>query len=174
MAYLPHVTSTQLLRKAADICIKALEPIKDKFGSIAVRGVSGITVGTIVALEMEKGLVIIRKPHEQSHSGMIVGALGWKDNPVVWLDDFIATGDTYRAIIEGLGRIPDYSVFHGSNVQGAGNLMQTNPDCTWTKMPDHCLERVYTNHEHLYRPMKASDGSNLAPTPREPITKIIP
>jgi len=70
-----------------------------EFDSIVVRGVSGIVVGSPVALALDKPLVVVRKPDEQNHDGsrMVVNRhhLGkW----VVFLDDFRATGETEKEI----------------------------------------------------------------------------
>lgn len=75
--------------------------------AIAVRGFSGTIVGSIVAHEMGLPMFIVRKPKEDEphHSDAAVeGPLHW--SPLaryVIVDDFVASGNTLRAIVRGVG-----------------------------------------------------------------------
>ena len=76
----------------------------EDFKVIAVRGVSGLLFGSILAYRMNKGLVVVRKPGESTHSGMVVEGCfpdvgeGW-----VIVDDLVATGGTVAEIIYRMG-----------------------------------------------------------------------
>lgn len=91
------------LGEAVDRTEKALREIADKFDFIAVRGCSGMLVGAPVALRLGKPIVVVRKPGENSHQ--------WASSVVnekhahgryVFVDDFIATGNTRDAVTEAL------------------------------------------------------------------------
>lgn len=72
------------------------------FDTIAVRGVSGQAVGTILAYELDCNLFVIRKFNDDSHNGHHpAGHLGER---VVIVDDFIATGNTMRQIMEKVSK----------------------------------------------------------------------
>ena len=72
------------------------------FDVIAVRGVSGLTRGSIIAHEMCKGLIVVRK-RESRHSikdveGMVIRPGGhW-----IIVDDFVMTGETIAAILKAV------------------------------------------------------------------------
>ena len=77
--------------------VDELKGTRKKFDSIIVRGVSGLLVGPPVALALDKHLLIVRKPDEQSHDSTQVingqcGALR-----TLFLDDFRASGRTENA-----------------------------------------------------------------------------
>jgi|SRR5579863_1232480 len=81
--------------------VTKLRPRQDKFDSIVVRGLSGVLVGTPVALRLKKPLVVVRKGSERTHArsegwGQVVNGerLGkrW-----LFLDDLTSQGGTLRA-----------------------------------------------------------------------------
>lgn len=71
------------------------------FDAFACRGVSGIVAAAGLSLIMDKGLIVVRKPGENSHT---CTSLESSDLPPVFkyifLDDFIATGETYLKVRE--------------------------------------------------------------------------
>lgn len=98
------------LGDAVDRTAKALGEIADKFDFIAVRGCSGMVVGAPVALRLNKPLVIVRKPEEDSHSfGRSVINAQNAHGRYIFLDDFIASGATHRAVQEMLSLFDDAS-----------------------------------------------------------------
>jgi len=73
---------------------------KYDFDTIAVCGVSGLLLGPILAYEMGKRLVVVRKKDDSSHScSMIEGYCGDK---YVIVDDLIASGATVNLIRQHL------------------------------------------------------------------------
>ncbi len=97
-------------------CLDALDPFRDWFDAIAVRGASGMTVGSVVAWTMGKRLVVVRKPGENPHcyhgiSGIISGI---PSSRILFLDDFFATGETFEAIKTALGRTPGLVVLYAN------------------------------------------------------------
>jgi len=80
----------------------ALRPHKTRFDFLAVTGMSGVVIGSPLAVRLEKPLVIIRKEGDSSHSyGDLIGAAACKGR-YVFVDDFIASGGTYRRVRERL------------------------------------------------------------------------
>jgi len=78
-------------------CEKGLEGIE--FDTIAFRGMSGALVAPIVARDLKKEIILVRKTGEDNHSGYsLEGHIGAKK--YVILDDFISTGKTVREIIK--------------------------------------------------------------------------
>lgn len=71
---------------------------RDEFDSIVVTGVSGLTIGAIIAHHFHKDLVVVRKDGEQAHSNYAVE--GWVGSRYIILDDLIATGATVRRIMQ--------------------------------------------------------------------------
>lgn len=98
MSYLLHQLPPTR-NDAVDKCLRALAPIKNDFNGIVVTGLSGITIGSIVAYFMDKTLTIIRKPHEECHGNTVEGPIPRK---YIILDDFISSGDTIIRIMSQL------------------------------------------------------------------------
>jgi hypothetical protein len=71
------------------------------FDSIAFRGLSGALVAPIVAMQMNKTLIAVRKPHEDAHTiHRVEGDMGARR--FIILDDFVCSGDTVRAILKDI------------------------------------------------------------------------
>lgn len=83
-------------------CLKALRKHKNKFTAVAVRGYSAAIFGGIIASRMKKNIILIRKPkvNESYHSEKSVE--GIENQACVFIDDLIASGDTIRAVNDGL------------------------------------------------------------------------
>jgi hypothetical protein len=63
------------------------------FDAIAVTGLSGLLVGSIVAMEMDKPLIIVRKRGEERHTlNECEGVFGGET--YIILDDFVSSGAT--------------------------------------------------------------------------------
>jgi adenine/guanine phosphoribosyltransferase-like PRPP-binding protein len=70
--------------------------VLDEFDTLVGTGFSGGLVVPMLANELDKDFVLIRKPRDNSHhSGRMVGVLGER-----WLfvDDFISSGTTLRRV----------------------------------------------------------------------------
>jgi adenine/guanine phosphoribosyltransferase-like PRPP-binding protein len=75
-----------------------LRPHLDKFDSIVVQGVSGQCVGFPVALRLNKPILVLRKADEDTHSyagGSLINANA-SGKRVLFLDDFVSSGDTFE------------------------------------------------------------------------------
>lgn len=67
------------------------------FDAIAVRGVSGLLLGTAIADKFNKNLIVVRT-HQAGHSGNMVE--GPKDGRYIIVDDLISTGKTVWIIAQ--------------------------------------------------------------------------
>ena len=71
------------------------------FDTIAVRGLSGIGIGSIIAYIYKKDLCILRKTDDKSnHSNLRLECLDVKKYIII--DDLVDSGDTCKEIIEGV------------------------------------------------------------------------
>jgi adenine/guanine phosphoribosyltransferase-like PRPP-binding protein len=76
---------------------------KIEFDVIVVRGVSGLLLGVTLSKRLKKGLVVVRKPNEGTHSTFICeGTMPTRGNKWIIVDDILVTGNTLRAIFRAL------------------------------------------------------------------------
>lgn len=104
-AYLEGVLDEAMRARRVEHAIDALEPHRNAFDAIAVRGVSGLTMGAILAHELHKPLIVVRKDGETRHSdSQVEGAINWRPLArYLIVDDFIASGETLRQIQHAIG-----------------------------------------------------------------------
>lgn len=86
-------------------CIKravaALKKYNKDYDTIACRGVSGLLFAPELSRKLNKHLIVVRKSTKDNHSGQLVeGHQSCKRYIIV--DDFIFTGATRNAIINGI------------------------------------------------------------------------
>lgn len=83
--------------------------LKDKvfgdFEAIAVRGVSGMLFGPMLAHMTKKRLSVIRKPRETKHTNRILEGVHDTKRYVI-VDDFVSSGETVQAIVCGMKQSP--------------------------------------------------------------------
>lgn len=94
--------SPENLAKSVALTQAALGGVKDLFDSIVVRGVSGLIVGSPVALALGKPVVIVRKPGVSSHAHTLVSNAWHVGGRYVIVDDFVSMGNTMRAIQDAI------------------------------------------------------------------------
>ncbi len=80
--------------------ITGLTPYSGQFEAIAVRGLSGTIMGTLVSHFMSKGLIVVRKAGEMGHGMSVEGASRF--TRYIILDDFVCSGSTIQAIIDAI------------------------------------------------------------------------
>lgn len=98
----------------------------NRFTHVAVRGVSGCAIGGAVAVNLRKGLIVVRKPNVASHSN--IDAEGVPINigfNYIIVDDFVATGETLAATVD--------------------SIQKSNPSakCVGVVMYDHCFVKSW-------------------------------
>jgi len=102
------------LRLAVMRSMQALSPISEHFDAIMVTGQSGIIPGAIVAFLMHKQLIVVRKTDAQgnhhSHGAALEGVAINHRPRIVFLDDFVSTGNTIKRLMDALLFIPEYTL----------------------------------------------------------------
>lgn len=102
--YLSTIFDRDLLRKKIVEAAKTLKGVE--FDAIAVRGVSGLTFGSILSYKLKSGLVVVRKSLEGSHADTSLevssGLPG--DFKYIIVDDLTSSGETIREIKDRVGQ----------------------------------------------------------------------
>jgi hypothetical protein len=84
---------SELIKKSA--ATLATYQQEHKFDAIAVRGYSGISIGSILSFLLDVPCIMVRKTHSHDHR-MAFGLANARNYIIV--DDFVASGETVRAI----------------------------------------------------------------------------
>lgn len=103
--YLKSIFDVRLRNRTVAAIAKLLKDKKIKYDAIAVTGVSGITMGSMVAFHLKKRLVIVRKNigGEATHSWIKVEHTErGKLMRYIVIDDLIDSGDTINRIINSI------------------------------------------------------------------------
>lgn len=137
----PKIESCAYIRRVVDgvsreglieNALEVLKPRSSDFASIAVRGMSGATIGAILAYLLKKDLIIVRKSDHDTHStynpeGRLDGS------PYIIVDDLISSGYTMRAI---LNKIKSRGVLVGAYLYNVNNEEAwLTPDEVRRKLP---------------------------------------
>lgn len=99
-SYLKDFFDVKQRTKIVDTAVKKLKRIKSKFDAIAFSGMSGALMAPIVAHELGKRVIAVRKPDEKPHSSHRTE--GVHGDRYIILDDFIFSGDTLKRIKESI------------------------------------------------------------------------
>lgn len=100
-----------------------LRPVSRRFDTIAVTGLSGIVIGLPAAMELDKPLVIARKPSDEHHGCSLVENLAGLGLRFLFLDDFIQDGTTARRVVSLLER---YGSKHAATYLYARRILRTH------------------------------------------------
>lgn len=90
------------LAETVERAVHDLRPHVNEFDSIAVTGMSGVVVGSPVSIELKKPLVIVRKTTDESHGGQGTVNLERAGERVLFLDDFVESGETRFRVKEAI------------------------------------------------------------------------
>lgn len=94
MAHSGYLEGVFVKAKRDKIIELAVKQLKDvDFDTIAVRGVSGTTIGSILAHVMNKELAVVRKTTTDSHADVLVESPKIVSK-YVFVDDFVDSGET--------------------------------------------------------------------------------
>lgn len=101
--YLRRMFDLQLRKETVK---KAVETIKENiplksFDTIAVRGISGVLLGSPLAIKLNKNLCVVRKSDGSHSSNKIESGLTCQGRYLI-VDDLIETGATVKAIVSGI------------------------------------------------------------------------
>lgn len=105
--YLKSIFDVKLRNRTVAAIVKTLRANKVKYDTIAVTGVSGVTMGSMVAFHLKKRLAIVRKKSDTTHSWINVEHLPESRNKgkfhrYVIIDDLISSGDTVKNIASSI------------------------------------------------------------------------
>lgn len=112
--YLQYGLEPANMAKIQQQARECLRPIADKFDFVACRGCSGLLVAPMIAYDLSKPLVVVRKREEQSHSCSTIEEPsrptgGYKSYIIV--DDFGSSGKTIMTIMKELKAITNASLY---------------------------------------------------------------
>ena len=79
------------------ICAK-LRRVSGEFDAVAGIGMSGVIYAAEISQRLNKGLVLVRKKEDKSHSGREIECSDYCHKRIVFIDDLIASGDTFRFV----------------------------------------------------------------------------
>lgn len=99
--YLKKQFEIASLKKIVKDTVQAIHQSKIDFDTIAVTGISGITVGLPASLRLNKQITIIRKEGEKNHSWHKYEGLYGEFRYII-VDDGIGSGNTVKSIGEVL------------------------------------------------------------------------
>lgn len=116
----------KLIKTAVDI----LRTWRKDFDAIAVSGYSSAMTAPIIASRLRKNLVLVRKPSEERFSNHSVEGI-WGQR-VLFLDDLVDSGNTFRRIKSGLKDINCEIV--GFYLYKQPDMTSDNFDCVIQKM----------------------------------------
>ncbi len=115
MIYHNNTNSLDGLDEEVAKVVAVLEKHFDRYDSIAVQGLSGVTVGLLAARELGKPLVIVRKENDGSHAGSRLVNDEYMGERVLFLDDFISSGATRSRVEESVVDHCYHRTFDGEN-----------------------------------------------------------
>ena len=95
-SHLTPMLTPERARYTVKQVVKMIKARGLEFDAIACRGVSGLLIAPIVAMRLNKTLIVVRKGEKTHSSRSVEGDHGAKRYLI--LDDFIDEGDTVRAI----------------------------------------------------------------------------
>jgi adenine/guanine phosphoribosyltransferase-like PRPP-binding protein len=139
--------------------VETLKPFKRRFDSIVVTGMSGVILGSPVALRLHKPLVVLRKEVDNdNHSYTKWINLENAGARYIILDDFIASGRTFHrmreyANYEGITYVGAY--MYGDDIlswDGDGNI-EWHPE---RKDDGRCWGIATQRSKHTVAPVKAT------------------
>ena len=94
----PYLTA-ESLEERLNFAERVLKVNEHRFDSIAFRGMSGAFLGPPLAMRLHKGMVLVRKDSDDSHSSAMLE--GFKEcGRYVIVDDFVSTKNTINHIID--------------------------------------------------------------------------
>lgn len=98
-SYLHSALDRNKIDLTVNTLIHLIQENKFDFDAIAFTGMSGALIAPLVAQRLQKGLLMVRKTGDGSHSGYIVEG-GLDCTKFIIIDDLIMSGNTIRNLLE--------------------------------------------------------------------------
>lgn len=143
-SYLTSAIPRDKREKTVERCLKLLTESDVQFDTIAVRGVSGLLLGPLLAHLMHKELTIIRKPHreERTASGNeFEGHIACKNYIIV--DDLIQTSSTCVQIYRSMSKISPGAKFVGLLLYAYSPEFRCKDDYILERIRDHAKDSKF-------------------------------
>jgi len=168
-AYLHHIFEGYDKRQEKiSLIIKSIRSFERKYKTpihyIVVRGVSGITMGSIVAHKMKKGLIVVRKT-EKAHSDYNVEGLPCYGNSPYYngiiVDDCVDSGKTVIEILKSIHKGCEPSYLNEVVIRGVCVYYQNMFICNeLSKRQTYCNQTIFTL-ENIFSYLDHKNGTNL-------------
>ena len=105
-SYLPFFKDKAKFKKIVSLAVRRINKIEKEglsFDYIACRGVSGLVIGSILALKLNKGLIVVRKQNDSTHrSSEVEGYPASGPFNYLIVDDLICEAETLNTIIRDI------------------------------------------------------------------------
>lgn len=98
--YLNNLLTGKKINWRKEGIIRLISGSEIKFNSIAVTGISGLLLGPILAAQLNKKILVVRKDTKTTNSDKIVEGRSVKNDRYIIIDDFIQSGSTINRIIK--------------------------------------------------------------------------
>lgn len=99
-------------KKTVEACIEKLRQYE--FDTLAFSGISGASIGFILAQLMDKEVISVRQPGVKRHAGNQYNEEGYRHAlKYIVIDDLISTGTTVARVIRGVRKIAPQAEFVG-------------------------------------------------------------
>jgi phosphoribosylpyrophosphate synthetase len=150
-SYLSSVYVVERRNIIIKYAVTELKKLSQYFDFIVVRGTSGLLVGPEVASRLKKPLGVVRKKTDNSHycygyEGTVIGSR------YIIIDDFIASGDTVRAIVKEME-----SVLPDSKCVGVYCYLPKHPEEISQEISLSCTGECKQNSVGVLGPMYKQD-----------------
>jgi len=96
--YLNSILNGKRINWKKEGIIRLIAGSEIQFGSIAITGISGLILGPVVAAQLNKRILVVRKNIETTNSDKIVEGRSVKNDKYIIIDDFIQSGTTINKI----------------------------------------------------------------------------
>lgn len=128
--YLEELVDTKQLQERVDRCIMVLKEHDVKFDAIAYCGMSGGLIAPILAVMMDKSLIMVRKGDDRlypsdSHSDLLVEG-DYAARSYIVADDFISSGKTVREIRKRVKKFAPGAKFVGA-IEACTRIQYSKP-----------------------------------------------
>lgn len=132
--------------------VAALRPVRRRFELIVVTGMSGVIVGSPVALSLRRQLVVVRKPDDKCHdvSALINGSAVTDGAPYLFLDDFVSSG-------RSISRVCDAMAEWEAQARYAGTYLYADQRLCWDDEPGPHVNALAHRNRRNPRPVTPSE-----------------
>lgn len=137
-SYLKAIFLPEIRNVVIDEMCYMLRNKKKHFDSIACRGVSMLTIGSIMAHKLKKQIVVIRKG-ENTHSKYST-EFNVEPKSYIIVDDLVSSGKTVDSVIESLPNSKHYGTILYRNI--TDNIIADNFNLPWYEVKGYLNQPI--------------------------------